>query len=219
MNIYHFIAETGEYIGQGQADADPLEAGKFLIPANATVTAPPSSVSGQVAVFNGEAWALTPDHRGETWFDSDGAEVEVDFIGDPSLHGFLDEKPVIPETPPTPEELSSCTAKKSWETRVSGPMINGVRIKCDADAIGLINGMAMLAQQDATRRFNFDTGDGVLIFTASEAIALAEQVGEFVQLTFDRRADVYAAINNGTVTTTAEIDAAFIDVTDNWPEG
>lgn len=218
MDIYHFSAATGEYLGQGKADPDPLEEGRFLVPANSVTVAPPAVGAQQASVFSDGQWSIVADYRGQTWFDQDGKPVEVDFIGDPASHGFLDEKPVIPETPPTPEDLAAYASKKSWETRIAGPLINGVRIKCDGDAIGLINGMAMLAQQDATRTFNFDTGDGMVSLTAAEAISLAEQVGEFVQLTFDRRAEVYAAITAWTVTTTADIDAAFVDVTDDWPE-
>lgn len=125
----------------------------------------------------------------------------------------------IPPYVPPSEDLAAYARDFSWQVRISGVDINGVRVKCDDGAIALINGMAMLANRDEARIFSFDTGDGILSLTATEAIELAEKVGEFVQLTFDRRADVYAAITNGTVTTTAEIDAAFVDVTDNWPEG
>ncbi|TCT28154.1 DUF4376 domain-containing protein [Martelella mediterranea] len=125
----------------------------------------------------------------------------------------------VPENP-TPDDLAAYAARISWETRVAGPLINGVRIKCDGDAIGLIKSMSDLAKSDGTRTFAFDThGDGgnLLQLTASEAIALDHQVAEWVQKTFDRRAEVYAAITAGTVTTTADVDAAFADVTDDWP--
>lgn len=36
MQIYHYAPGTHQYIGSGVADADPMQAGKYLIPANAT---------------------------------------------------------------------------------------------------------------------------------------------------------------------------------------
>ncbi|AJY46474.1 DUF4376 domain-containing protein [Martelella endophytica] len=209
MNIFHYAPETGELVSGSVARLDPLEPHRFLIPAYATDLEPPTAADGEVAVFAEGAWSLRPDHRGQTWFDDEANPVEIDFIGAPAVRGLVAEKPFIP---PTKAELSAYAARKSWETRIEGPLINGVRIKCDGEAIGLINGMAALAERDADRTFSFDAhGDGtaVLSLTAVEAIAIAERVGEFVQWTFDRRADVYAAIDAGTVSNQAEVDAAF----------
>ena len=116
--------------------------------------------------------------------------------------------PTVPADP-TKDELAAYARDLSWRVRVAGTEINGIRVKCDDGAIALINGMAMLAQQDEDRTFNFDTGDGVLSLTAAEAIALATAVGAFVQSTFDRRAAVFAAIADGSVSDAAAIDDAF----------
>ncbi|MGV0909271.1 DUF4376 domain-containing protein [Martelella sp. FOR1707] len=119
--------------------------------------------------------------------------------------------PTVPADP-TKADLSAYARDLSWRTRVAGVDIDGVRVKCDDGAIALINGMAMLAQQDAARTFNFDAGDGMVSLTAADAIALATAVGEFVQSTFDRRAAALAAIADGSVADTAAIDAAFADL-------
>ena len=124
--------------------------------------------------------------------------------------------PSVPAEP-TKDELAAYARDLSWRIRVAGFVINGVRVKCDDGAIALINGMAMLAQQDEARTFNFDAGDGMVSLSAAEAIALATAVGEFVQSTFDRRAAVLAAIADGSVSSTAEIDDAFADLATAWP--
>lgn len=56
MNIYHFHPATGVYLGQGEADADPLNEGNWLLPAHSTILAPPSVGVGLFAKFDGTAW-------------------------------------------------------------------------------------------------------------------------------------------------------------------
>ncbi|WP_180901772.1 DUF4376 domain-containing protein [Martelella soudanensis] len=119
--------------------------------------------------------------------------------------------PTVPAEP-TKEELAAYARDLSWRARIAGTEINGVRVRCDDGAIALINGMAMLAQQDAGRTFNFDASEGIVSLTAEDAIALATAGGEFVQSTFDRRAAVLAAIADGSVASVDAIDAAFIDL-------
>lgn len=58
MKIYNYHPETGAMLGEGTADADPLEPERFLIPANATTTAPPAPGAGQFVVWTGIAWEL-----------------------------------------------------------------------------------------------------------------------------------------------------------------
>ena len=63
---YNYHPKTGEYLGQARADKDPLEKGKYLLPANATLTQPPQSSKNEVAVFDGSVWHKKPDFRGQT---------------------------------------------------------------------------------------------------------------------------------------------------------
>lgn len=57
MKIYHHD-ESGYLIGQGNADADPLEAGRWLVPARAVTVAPPTVPDGQRAKWSGAGWLL-----------------------------------------------------------------------------------------------------------------------------------------------------------------
>ena len=212
MDIYHFSAATGEFLGSGQADADPLEEGRFLLPANAVTIAPPASGPHEASVFADGRWSLVADYRGQTWFDQKGNAIGVQDLGDPAALGLLADKSAVPLPVPTGDELRVYARDLSWRVRVAGTDINGVRVRCDDGAIALINGMAMLAQQDEAQTFNFDAGDGMVSLTAAEAIALATAVGEFVQSTFDRRAAVLAAIADGSVTGAVAIDDAFADL-------
>lgn len=64
MQIYHYHPATGEYLGEGVADESPLEPGKYLIPAHATTTAPPTAMTGKVRVWQGE-WVFVDVQAGE----------------------------------------------------------------------------------------------------------------------------------------------------------
>lgn len=76
MNVYKYD-DNGEYIGTETALLDPLETklqGKniYLLPANATFTAPPEEKEGFARVWNGESWQEVEDHRGtEYWLPGD----------------------------------------------------------------------------------------------------------------------------------------------------
>lgn len=75
MNIYHYDRSTGEYIGQGVADLDPLE-GKPMVPAHATVDVPPPVRKGFANVYNAGVWVQVPDNRGKI-YDTLTGEGEI----------------------------------------------------------------------------------------------------------------------------------------------
>jgi hypothetical protein len=54
MKIYNYHPDTFEYIGQGEADQDPLDPTHWLIPGNSVVLPPPDSVEGKTINFNEE---------------------------------------------------------------------------------------------------------------------------------------------------------------------
>jgi len=58
MKIWHYDPHTRILIGQGKADASPLEPGVFLLPAFATSEPPPTEIPGYKIIFDGAAWAL-----------------------------------------------------------------------------------------------------------------------------------------------------------------
>lgn len=78
MNVYKYDTITKEYIRTEQAQLDPLESKKqskniYLLPANATFTAPPAEKEGFARVWSGENWQEVEDHRGtEYWLPGEG---------------------------------------------------------------------------------------------------------------------------------------------------
>ena len=90
--IYNYHPQTGELLGSGYADPDPLTENAWLMPAHSTQQTPPSTPDGTVAVWHVGAWAVHADHRGETWWKDGGAFV-IDFLGNPADHGYSTDGP------------------------------------------------------------------------------------------------------------------------------
>lgn len=110
MQVYSYDGATGEYLETGTARVCPgreawpdTEAGKFLVPANATTIAPPAAQAGHTRCFQGGTWAQVIDDRGETWWKAHGESVIVTTLGDPTLDGLTASEPAAP--PPTAEQL------------------------------------------------------------------------------------------------------------------
>lgn len=60
MKIFHYHPETGAFVGEGIADASPLEPGVWLIPAYATTVHPPEPKKGKQAVMVNGTWQVLP---------------------------------------------------------------------------------------------------------------------------------------------------------------
>ena len=111
MRIFHFAPDTGEYLGSGEAQLDPLEskiAGQpvYLLPAHATRAEPPEAGHKQLACWDGEAWRLVPDRRGETYWLPDGTAHEIATLGETPPADALDVEPAKPEPTQGPVPVS-----------------------------------------------------------------------------------------------------------------
>lgn len=58
MQVHHYHEITREYMGSSAAMEDPMEPGRWLVPAWATLIEPPAAEEGKVRVFDGTAWSL-----------------------------------------------------------------------------------------------------------------------------------------------------------------
>lgn len=114
MIIWHCDPRTGELIGQGTADPDPLTPGNWLIPAHATAVAPPTASAGYARVYQGGVWTLVEDHRGEVWWSAEGQKVEITDLGDPRSAGLLSSQPHI-DRPPDPQPVIVLTRRQFYQ--------------------------------------------------------------------------------------------------------
>lgn len=208
MNIWHIHPVTGELLGTGTADADPLEPGNWLVPAHAVTVAPPATIAGHARVFAAGSWSQVVDHRGETWWTAARAPVLVTALGDPSALGLMSSQPPAP--PPTTTELIAYTAEKRWRAETGGvPLGGGLVIPSDDRAKMLIMGAAGAMTDEATAPFVI--GSIVRTFTGAQFKAAHAAIVARVQACFAKQAEVLTAINTNAITTIAEIDAA------GWP--
>lgn len=82
MLIHHYDPATGEYLSSGQPDADPRNDGRWLIPASATLDAPPARTPTTWPFYRDGAWFLLPDYRGRVCYRTDtGEPVEIAIAG------------------------------------------------------------------------------------------------------------------------------------------
>ena len=114
------------------------------------------------------------------------------------------------QTPlPTAAGLAAYAATARYAKETAGILVAGAPIATDRDSQNLISGAYsyVLAKPDAT--INFKTAAGFVVLTADQIQAIALAVGGHVQACFAVEAQVDAAIQAGTITTTAQIDTAF----------
>lgn len=100
MDIFHYHPDTGEYLGVSEALPDPLEEGRFLVPAFATDIEPPAASEHEVSVFEDGAWSVKPDYRGtEYWLSHDERHVITE-IGETVPDGASLTRPDPEPAPP-----------------------------------------------------------------------------------------------------------------------
>jgi len=96
IDIYNYD-DNGIYIGSSSAGLDPLasiEAGHDvpLIPAKATITAPPAVIANQIQVFENGSWVIKPDYRGQVYHtNSNQKSVIIKTIGELPIGAILGE--------------------------------------------------------------------------------------------------------------------------------
>lgn len=68
LQIYNYHKNTKEFLSESTARLNPLEAHRFLIPANATIIEPPTAEQYEKQIFNNvsKVWFVQADHRGRT---------------------------------------------------------------------------------------------------------------------------------------------------------
>ena len=107
MDIHNYHPISGEYLGDGQADENPLKPEDPIVPGYATPTAPPAAGARGGALYLGAdrrppqnwpdgAWTLAPDYRAEPLFRiADGSPfvLGAEYSGLGDLPAFLTDEP------------------------------------------------------------------------------------------------------------------------------
>lgn len=115
----------------------------------------------------------------------------------------------IPHYEPPQINLTAYVAQKRWEKETGGIEVNGQIIDTSRESQSMITGAYAYSQANPSETIQFKAASGWVTLDAPTMAAIATAVGAHVQACFALEASVAAAITDGTITTTAEIDAAF----------
>ena len=89
--IHSFDAATGEHVATRPARMNPKRPDEPVVPALATLIAPPAAGPNEAAVFDAAAgaWSLVPDHRGTEWWEADGTPHRIEALGEAPAEGAV----------------------------------------------------------------------------------------------------------------------------------
>lgn len=91
MKIYHYSKRTKEYLRETNAKPDPLEKGKWLIPAFATDKEVIKPKNGYVSCFIDNNWVEVQDNRGKTAYNvNNGQPILITELGELTNEYTLD---------------------------------------------------------------------------------------------------------------------------------
>lgn len=111
----------------------------------------------------------------------------------------------VPESAWLKPYLKSYAAQKRWQVEVGGIAVNGVSVPTNDRAKTLLIGAASwLASTDTTTVF---LGGSVQTMTGTQVKALRDAICDHVDRCFTAQGEVCAAIDAGSITTTAQVDA------------
>lgn len=114
-----------------------------------------------------------------------------------------------PFAPPV-VDLVAYAKDASWQKEVGGITFAGIRIATDDRSKLMITGARVAAMSDPNWTTRWDAADDTTHeINAPTMIAISEAVSAHVNECFAIRATVKASIADGSITTTAQIDAAF----------
>lgn len=112
--------------------------------------------------------------------------------------------------PPVPVDLAAYTANKRWQKEVGGIVINGISIATDDRSKMMISGARVAAEADPNFTTQWKAADGTFVtIDAAAVIAISDTMLAHVSNCFAIEAQVLAGIQNETIKTVEDIDAAF----------
>lgn len=205
VKIYNYSALNGEYLGEGQADPDPLTPGNWLYPANSTLIKPPAAtLPNTVLRFKDHSWSVVPDFRGTVYWQNGNKHTvrEIDQLVPPDAT-------TVEPTPTTPA-LGTSDVNEERDRRVR----EGVTIQIGEDVpdpdnpdvflsvaryvhvggddttkfnlLGLMNAALLRIQQgDLTHVTRYrDEGNVIHELTPPEVIHLWSEAANYVERVF-----------------------------------
>ncbi len=188
-----------------------------------TMTAEQTAALGEKAALFNSGEANTALHKSDTeyfqwvmgvWYQSETPSPNTSVVAQ-KITSTLNAYASVPtETPVQEEELSPEAAKarllvyaanKRWEIETGGMVFGGMSIPTNDRAKLLLMGAADTMTNEQTAMFVVD-GTAVQL-TGAQFKAIYAEIVRRIQVLFGIQADIIGLINDGTYTTTAQIDA------------
>lgn len=160
MNVYKYDEKTKEYIGTEEALLDPLETEQqekevYLLPGNATFTAPPAEKEGFARVWTGESWQEVEDHRGtKYWLPGEG-------YGTPAHE--------MKELGPLPEGATTTTAPEKTLDELKADKLEALKAERDTKEVEPIEYNGHLYDYDDKARDRINAAIIALELAGAEA--------------------------------------------------
>ena len=107
----------------------------------------------------------------------------------------------------TVAELKAYAAQKRWQVEAGGIVVAGVAVATDDRSMALINGTVGYLDDGGTGPIKFKAASGWVDVDAATILAIKQAIGAHIQACFAAEAAVDAAIDAGTITSIAAIDA------------
>ncbi|MEG6507192.1 hypothetical protein [Nitratidesulfovibrio sp. 1201_IL3209] len=148
IDIYHYNAQTGEFVSPGVAHEDPLLPGQHPLPAHSTAVQPPAAQEGRTSVWNGVEWQSVEDHRGASGWLPDGTPHTVTVLG-PLPEGWSDTAPEPSEEEALEAALAAIEARYTAKAAVLRERMEIVLLV--NGSIELANRAALAAEWQATQ--------------------------------------------------------------------
>lgn len=112
---------------------------------------------------------------------------------------------------PTAAGLTAYAAARRYSVETGGITVNGASIDTTRESQSLITGAYAYSQANPEAAITFKAKSGWVTLSAEQVAGIATAVAAHVQAAFATEQAVDAAIDAGTITTTAEVDGA------DWP--
>ena len=113
--------------------------------------------------------------------------------------------------PPSAADLKAAAAAKRWQVETGGVVAGGMPIDTSRASQAMISGAHAYIQAQPSATVDFKAASGWVTLDAAAVTTIALAVAGHVQSCFGVERLVEAALDAGTITTLAEIDAA------DWP--
>lgn len=176
MKIYNYDKQTGEFLSESIARENPLEQGKYIIPANATIEAPIVSNEGFITVFKDGEWTSVEDIRG-IWYNI-REEVVVTSL-DADVSG-LSKEPV----PYTDEELQTKAIQEWKDSRtlaVSNIKVTVDDMEFDGDETSQTRMTRAITAMDDTETISWVLADNTSVLVTKATLVKALKLAVEVQ--------------------------------------